>query len=689
MTALDELCAEVGITWRYFDGLGRESVAPEESRRAVLAAMGYPAETEAQARDTLRWIWTEGAAVEVQVVESGESWRGAEDLGEWRLHLEDGGVREGRGGSSLPPLPPGRHRLLGAGRTLWILASPPRLPVPSRGWGATLPLYGLWEEAPEGLGSYRDLARAAEGLLRQGASFVGINPVHAGFPLQPYDFSPYAPSSRRHLNVLHVDVSPASGSPPGERRWEDPSPWMLDPLREIPLQRAALERAYSAFSAAADGSRSAEVLEFEAFCRSEGPSLEGFALHQALSERWGPFWTDWPEGYRSLDSPAVRAFAALNPDRMRFHAWAQWQAHRQLSEAAQTARSGGRGLGLYLDLAVGTHPGGAETWAEPFAFATGVSLGAPADAFAPEGQAWNVAPFHPRRLLETGFQPLVETLRQQLRYAGLLRIDHIAGFQRGFWVPQGGPGVYVRMPRDPLLALLRIEATRARAILIGEDLGTVPPDLRRALDESGILGCRLAMFERDWEGDGRFRNPEEFDECALSSFGSHDLPPWLGWRRGIDLERRAEIARASGRAQEEDDRALTDAKVLRRREVEGLDRVLGPAGEPDDVLRLHRFLARTSSVLTAVQIEDVFGATEQANLPGTVHAHPNWRRRVPVPASRVGSDPRLLETAAVMAEAGRSHVVHTEPLGESPSEGGPQESPDQPCTDAPEGSPGR
>ncbi|MCB1360622.1 MAG: 4-alpha-glucanotransferase, partial [Rhodobacteraceae bacterium] len=305
------------------------------------------------------------------------------------------------------------------------------------------------------------------------------------------------------------------------------------------------------------------------------------------------------------------------------------------------AKAAGMPFGLYLDIAVGTHPHGAETWAERDLFAQGVSLGAPPDLLGPSGQRWGLAPMRPDMLRATGYSAFAQTLRAQLRFCGLLRIDHILGLERSFWLPDGLPGLYVTMPRDELLAVLRIEATRAGAAIIGEDLGTIPDGLRGALDASGVMGCRVAMFERDWEGTGAFLTPDAYTPTALASWGTHDLPTWQGWRQGRDIDWRAELGEIADPGA---------AHATRQSEVAAFDAVAGAA----DLEGLHRFLARAASTLVAVQGEDLAGAVEQCNLPGTLHEHPNWRRRLPLPLSGLISAPSLGQTGRIMHDAGRN-----------------------------------
>ncbi|MCC5999782.1 MAG: 4-alpha-glucanotransferase [Pararhodobacter sp.] len=606
---LDRACAEAGLTWAYRDGAGRWQEAPVESRRAVLAALGK-GNPDAALPPALRRATS-------RVVPAGQpvDWGAA-----WALTREDGQQTEGRG--PLPPLPVGYHHVLSEGWTVHLLAAPPALPAPPRAWGVTLPLFALWQNRQAGMGTYPMLGDLAQGLARRGAAFLGINPIHAGFPADPGNYSPYAPSHRRRLNTLHVATGadlPETGP-------------LIDYTATVRAQRAALEEAFAAFPGDP---------AFEDWRGSEGQALERFITHQALSEAYGAYWHLWPAELQDPDSPAVQRFARERARRLRFHAWAQWMAETQLSAAQARARAAGMGLGLYLDLAVGTHPYGAETWAERGQFAQGVSLGAPPDMLGPSGQRWGLAPMRPDVLRATGFAAFAQTLRAQFRHCGLLRIDHILGFERSFWLPEGLPGLYVAMPRDEMLAVLRIEATRAGGYAIGEDLGTIPDGLRNALALAGVMGCRVAMFERDWQGDGAFLPPESYAAAALASWGTHDLPTWAGWRAGRDIDWRESLGELADPAAD---------RAARAQDVAAFDHLAGGG----DLAALHRHLAGTASALVAVQGEDLAGAQEQANLPGTVFDHPNWCRRLPLPLSGLVDATSLKQTAAIMQQAGRN-----------------------------------
>lgn len=614
MSRLDERAARAGILSEYRDlfGVWRETSA--ETKAALLAALGLSEDDAPEAARTLpQWY----------ICEPGDAPQLIPD--DWRLRFEDGAEAEGRG--PLPALPLGRHRLEAGAEVCWLLVAPARLPLPDRSWGLMVPLAGLRPATVGGIGGYDDLARMAEGAAGHGAAFLGINPIHAGFPADPGGFSPYTPSHRRRFASVYLDTV---GTPGGD---------LIDFATETPARMAALE---AAFTAEPDAG-------FAAWRRAEGASLERFATHQALSDRFGAYWDDWPSAYQDPDSDEVAQAAAEMADRVSFNAWLQYRAETALGAARDRAGAAGMALGLYLDLAVGTHPHGAETWEDRETFAFGASLGAPPDAFAPQGQNWQLAPFNPVKLVETGFEALATTLRQQLRFAGALRIDHILGFERAYLVPDDLPGAYVQMPRDAMLAVARIEAARAGAVIVGEDLGVIPDGLQQALQDSGILGCRLAFFEHR-EDPPVFKHPGDYDESVIASFTTHDLPTWRGWREGREIAARLDIGLSSPEQAE-------GLFGWRAREVSGFDWLSGQyRGEaaPESPEAMWSVLAKTRSRLVSVQVEDVLGLSDQPNLPGTVTEYPNWRQRLPVGPDEVTRSPGLASAAAIMAQGGRA-----------------------------------
>ncbi len=626
----------MGIVASYTDQTKRRRRTAKSTARALLAGMGLSVETDAAAQAALR---------EVEVAAQGRvlpDWRVVEaDVAPgwtppapWRLTLETGEEREGRG--PVPATPLGLHRLEVSGTACTMISAPAKLPAPQRTWGAMLPLHAMRSGQDGGLSDYADLAQAGTALAETGADFLGLNPLHAGFWDPAVAFSPYTPSHRRRLSALHVGL-PRGTAPLGD---------LIDFAAVRRDRYHALSATFASFDAQEDPSA------FDRWRRAEGASLERFALHQALSDRHGPYWTDWPTALREPDGDAARQMAHTLERDVRFHAWLQWRAETELADAQARSLAGGMRLGLYLDLAVGTHPAGAETWEDRHSFATGVSLGAPPDAFASDGQSWGLAPFNPHALVAQGFRPLADTLRRQLRLCGLLRIDHILGFDRAFWVPDGGgAGAYVQMPRDAMLAVVRLEAARAGAMVVGEDLGNVPRGLRGALDCAGILGCKLQIFEISARGA---RSPKTYPAASIASFSTHDLPTWGGWRAGHDIETHRALGHIGADATE---RAMQD----RQSDVAHLDAVTQQAAPRDlpaaSVDRMHHALAATGSGLAMVQIENVLDITPQPNLPGTVDTYPNWRQTLPIGARDLAAHAALNRTAKIMAQHGRGRYT--------------------------------
>lgn len=608
---------EAGIVSEFRDLHGETQVASEETKTALLAAMGLADAPDRPETELPRWhVCAPGEPV------------GLVPSGAWQLTREDGSQTEGRG--ALPELPLGRHRLESGGERCWLLCAPERLPLPRKLWGLMAPLACLRSEAEGGLGSYDDLARLAEGLGPTGAAFLGINPIHAGFLTNPEGFSPYTPSHRRRVAPLYLHTV---------ARAEPAGPILILP-EEVPARLAALEEE---FRAAPPGPG------FDEYLRHEGASLHRFATHQALSEKFGAYWDSWPAAYQDPDSPEVARAAQEMADRVRFHAWLQYSAEGSISETQRRAQDAGLELGLYLDLAVGTHPHGAETWEDRESFAFGASLGAPPDAFAPQGQNWHLAPFNPVHLIDTGFEALAATLRQQLRFSGALRIDHILGFERAYWVPEGDlPGAYVTMPRDAMLAVARMEAARAGAVIVGEDLGVIPDGLQHALKDSGILGCRLMCFEHTGDPPW-YKAPQAYDEGVIASFSSHDLPTWKGWREGREIALRRDMGIIPAEQAE-------GMFGFRGREVEGIDGATAPYRDdvaPERPEAMAALLAETASCMVALQVEDILEMESQPNMPGTVWEYPNWRQRLPAGVDEIAASPVLANAARIMKRAGR------------------------------------
>jgi 4-alpha-glucanotransferase len=391
--------------------------------------------------------------------------------------------------------------------------------------------------------------------------------------------------------------------------------------------------------------------DFSSFVEEGGENLRLFALYEAVSEAHGPDWRRWPASLQDPHAPGAVSFATQNEERVGFHCWLQWIADRQLAGAHKKAMAAGMALGLYLDIPVGSRPGGAESWAQPEAIASGVSLGAPPDAFSPQGQNWNLAPYSPEGLRRMQYHPISRMLRAAMRHAGMVRIDHALGLSRSFWICESGSASgYVRYPLEALLAVIAIEAERSRTIVIGEDLGLVAPEFREKLQHAGLFGCAVMQFERDREG--RFHDPRAWRAMSLGSFGTHDTPTFEGFRQARDIEWGRRLSRGS----------LEDPAEVKARRHRALARLFGSMGigeasagddAPSCVDTMHDALARSGSSIVAAQLDDVLGAVEQQNLPGTINEHPNWRRRCRLPVEKLAGAQSLSRLGKIMGGSGR------------------------------------
>lgn len=623
----------------------------------------------------------------------------------WRLETESGPVHSGTADWTTLPLidrrlldgttlerrgleleldpPEGYHRLAleEPAAEMSLIVAPPRCHLPAalaeagKGWGIAVQLYALRGAGDWGIGDFGILGRFARTAAALGAQFVGLNPLHALFPADPGKFSPYSPSSRRRLNVLYIDVAAVPElreSPEALRRLAEPTfQARLAALRAAELvdYRAAtgakleiLDLVWDAFlKRHLDDARSKPGRAFAAFLEREGESLREFALFEALAEHFaatgiGAYWGAWPQAYRDRRSTEVERFAEERRERVLFYAWLQWQADRQLAAATAACRRAGMAIGLYADLAVGVDAGSAEAWADPGLLANGAHAGAPPDLWNMLGQDWGLPPWNPVALRERAYRPFIDLLRANMRHAAALRLDHIMALLRLYWVPAGAgadAGGYVAYPFDDLIALLALESRRNRCMVVGEALGTVPEGFADRLEEMGVLSYRLLYFERGPEGE--FLPPGSYPEASMVAVTTHDLATLPGFWRGRDLEIKGDLALFpdEDRRQAAHDERARDRRLL----IEALAReglltpsaasraAAGLEATPELIEAAYRFLGRSRACLLAVQIEDALEIVEQANLPGTIEEHPNWRRRLPVPVEELARA-RLLKRIA-------------------------------------------
>jgi 4-alpha-glucanotransferase len=516
-----------------------------------------------------------------------------------------------------------------------------------RMWGLAVQLYGVRSRRNWGHGDFTDLATMINLAGDLGASGIGLNPLHALFDDRPESASPYAPNSRLFLNPLYIDVEAieefpgldAAGMKEVERLRNAEQ---VDYTGVARAKLAGLRLAYARFRISASPERRDD---FQRFRDEQGEPLSRFASFEVLRHRFAQVWWEWPEPWRTPSDTDLAALRVSDGEAIGFYEFVQWTADRQLAACRDKAAAGGLALGLYLDIAVGVDAGGADAWSGQHAILHGLSVGAPPDEFNRDGQNWGIATFHPSGLAAEGFEPFRQTIAAAMRHAGAIRIDHVLGLNRLFLVPHGASpadGAYFRFPLEALLAVIAQESARYRCIVIGEDLGTVPEDLRGKLADWGLWTYRVMLFER--HPDGLFIAPEDYPAMALATFTTHDLATYAGWRSGHDLAVRSALGVANG-----------ETEADRRRSLETLQGALtyAGAGSAEDFASVARYLAATPSRLVVVSIEDVLGVVDQPNLPGTIDEHPNWRQRLPLPLEDWADHQKLHALARVFQNAGR------------------------------------
>jgi 4-alpha-glucanotransferase len=534
-------------------------------------------------------------------------------------------------------LEPGWYRLELGEQEVTVVVAPPALPRPPRDWGWMLQLYALRSAGSWGIGDLGDLRAFTTWTgTEHGAGAVLLNPLHAITPVPPVQPSPYTPSSRRFGTPLALRITDLSAY----GRADGPTRAEVDALRpELAGGRIEHDRVWAAKRAAL------ELLwrsEGRPVPRGVGADLEEFATYCALAERYGARWSRWPKALRRPDGPGVAAAKAELAPRVAFHAWVQLQVQDQLAAVRNAARAAG--VRVVHDLAVGCDPEGADGWALQDVLAQGVRVGAPPDAFSQQGQDWGLPPWRPDRLDATGYAAYRDLLRALLRQADGLRIDHVAGLWRLWWVPPGGGpdrGTYVHYDADVMLAVLMLEAQSAGALVIGEDLGTVEPEVTEGLAERHMLGSSVLWFTRNLDAPGQpLLPPQEWPEESVATISTHDLPTATGFLRGEHVRVRAELGLLDDVPAEEARAKVDRLELVELLREQGL--VDGPEpGEDQLVVALHALLARSRSRLVLVSPYDVVGEVRQPNLPGTVDEYPNWRLPLPVTLEELRDDPRV------------------------------------------------
>lgn len=636
---LHRLAEAAGLQRHWRDVEGHEREIADEALAAILEALGYQTASSTGIRAGLERIAEDSRGLPAMVVTEAGQPTPLPTRAERAELTNEHGVTIGaeiEGGALAPVMEPGYYDLaLPEGRCRLAVA-PARCPLPRRTgarlWGTSLQIPALRGPVERAFGGLGELAEAVETLAARGCHAVAINPVHALLPGVGEDFSPYSPSSRAFLNAALADPA-LLGLPPLP---ESAGGQLIDWPTALPQRLEALRASFAGLS----GEQRARIAQASA---REGPDLHRHAVHDALfcHHRAGD-WREWPAAFRDPASPAVRQFERAHGEEIAFHLYLQWLAREGLACVQDRARKSGMAIGLIADLAVGVRPGGSDCWAMPDAMLRGLTIGAPPDPLGPLGQNWSITGFSPQGLRASGHAPWIAMLRAGLRSAGGLRIDHAFGLSRLWVIPEGGDsaqGAYLTYPFADLVRLTTLEAHRASALIVAEDLGTAPPGIGHAFAERAMLGMRVLWFER--AADHGFIGAQDYPEQSVALTGTHDTPTVTGWWRGRDLD----WAERLGRLPPDIDRAKAE-------DIRAWDRGLlwstigqGERPAPDDpdpvVEAALAHVARSPALLALAPIEDLLGEAEQQNLPGTTSEHPNWRRRLAAPLDDLLNDAKV------------------------------------------------
>ncbi len=683
--AIRDLAKLCGVSPMWTDHTGAtRSVAAQDLKR-ILGAAGWPcgrpydlAHARAQALQQaagreLPPLITLRAGAPLRVPADGLTSQRArivfEDGGTVEMLLEedsDGYVR----GAPVDRI--GYHQLLIGGRQTTLAVAPQRcftvddIVDGGRLYGLTAQIYGLRTAGDGGIGTFAGVEALCAVAARHGADALALSPTHALFCADPGHFSPYSPSTRLFRNPSHADLTAtfapariAAAMARGDCA-QDFARLEALPLVDWKQASAARQRLFASLyedfrlHELAHANSAPLAQDFQRFCLDGGAALRDHSRFEALHAhhfradytKWD--WRTWSAGYRDPGSSEVAAFAHEHAHSVDYHAFLQWIAERSQGAAQRAAQHAGMRIGLIADLAVGMNAGGSHAWSQPDDVLVGLNVGAPPDPLAPRGQNWGLTAFSPRALRASGFASFLATLRAMFRHAGGIRIDHVMGLARLWLVPEGedaSHGAYVAYPFEDMLRLVTLESHRHQAIVIGEDLGTVPHGFRERLADAGVYGMRVMQFERDGEA---FHKPEWYARNSVAMSSTHDLPTIAGWWGGRDLATREDLdqfgpsqSRATEEASRSHERTMLWRALRDTQAASGPEPSAQRGSEATDAAL--RFLARTSSCLALAPVEDVMGVVEQPNLPGTTDAHPNWRRRYDGEARRMLDEPEAVQ----------------------------------------------
>lgn len=526
-------------------------------------------------------------------------------------------------------------------------------------WGYTAQLYSLRSSNNFGMGDFNDLNNLIINAAKQGASTIGLNPLHPLYQNNPAHISPYSPTSRCFINTLYIDVKSVPNFSTCVKAKElfnsadfqaklvqNQSSELIDYPAVSELKHMILNVLFEDFVSSSTLTNISNKQAFDVFVKDQGKDLLTLATFEALYEHFKGVtssdynWKTWPVAYQTPTTNEVKAFQQSHAKRIHYFMYLQWLAHEQLTAASNLTSASGMPIGLYLDLAVGCDGAGVDVWSNQDVYVSGASIGAPPDAMNTLGQNWGLTPMNPVALKEQGYLPLVKALRSNMQYAGALRIDHILGLMRQYWVAPGmaaHEGVYITFPLEDILSIIALESRRANCVVIGEDLGTVPEGFGEIMAKSGLLSYKVLYFERWWE-TGLFKRPEEYPSQSIVTISTHDLPTLAGWWSGRDLTWKQALNLYP------DDEMKNNEQSARIKDRHFLIAALKDLGVllPEDMnektleitptklnMAIQTYIAKTSSHIQLIPLEDALELTEQVNIPGTVDEHPNWCQKLP------------------------------------------------------------
>ncbi len=702
MTPIEKLARQVGFLSSYINNFGKQINASDDSRKALLDAMGFAVETEQQVMSSLErlqnkdWlrllpltkiIHAEDAEYSIHLslnnslvqkvlnweidCESGDKLTGEIEIN--NLSVQNAKIINGedyqRVALTLPRLPEGYHMLRAwfdgddNQQSCNLIVAPascygPKEAADYKMWGFAAQLYSLKSDNSWGIGDFSDLNKLVKDTAERGGSVIGLNPLHPLFPGNTHHRSPYSPTSRSFLNTLYIDVTRApdfekcnkavalvNSKDFRKKIKKTNNSRLINYPEAASLKYEVLELLYEHFLVEHQGKETTFDAEFKQFCAEFGNDLEVLTTFDALYEYFRKKdakafgWTSWPVEYQDPDSAEVKDFQQNNKKRIGYFKFIQWIADKQLAETAEQANKGDMPIGLYLDLAVGTDAGGADVWANRAVYVSGGSVGAPPDALNLLGQDWGLTPMNPLTLVEQGFQPLVKALRSCMRHAGALRIDHVLGYMRQYWVAPGkkaDEGIYIKFPFEDMLRIIALESRRANCIVIGEDLGTTPDGFGKIMAAAGLLSYRVLFFER-WE-NGLFKRPESYPEQSMVTVSTHDLHTLAGWWSGTDSSWKSRLNLYP------DDEGAIQESINRKQDKKHLLAALGDMDLINDetisssypvkmnnklAIAVQQFLAMTPGRIQLIPLEDALRMKQQVNIPGTIDEHPNWLQRLP------------------------------------------------------------